>query len=397
MPTRTGSGRRRRTQRPGSDRGGVDIIATMPLTAQGRPWGIGRIFLLLRSGQVQPERPRGADPGVTPWFHALGQKRVVRSGVAQVLVSTAAVTQIVLLSQRKCLFFSSLSCGGDGIRSTPGVEIGSSRWIPRFGSPRGEIKGVLGTLNSEVVCRGVQVRRKDEVCRRGARSGRCRSGRRTAVRGHGVHVAERDHSRRARVGARPWSWSSAGGSPDVLAKAGVALVVLKEDIRVGGKHDIPTKVMATTLVALSAEVERDLISERTREGLARSRASGRKLGRPKRSPGVSRLDGKEDESRRFLQRDVGAGALARIRRAGRHQLFGRHGATPQGQPAVPPSTSVRTSRPGGNHAPARCRGVTVRGQRRLAARPVRPQDARRRVSETFIDSPPRSCAGNGTR
>ena len=29
--------------RPGSDRGGVDIIATMPLTAQGRPWGIGRI------------------------------------------------------------------------------------------------------------------------------------------------------------------------------------------------------------------------------------------------------------------------------------------------------------------------------------------------------------------
>ena len=25
--------------RPGSDRGGVDIIATMPLTAQGRPWG----------------------------------------------------------------------------------------------------------------------------------------------------------------------------------------------------------------------------------------------------------------------------------------------------------------------------------------------------------------------
>ncbi len=43
--------------RPGSDRGGVDIIATMPLTAQGRPWGIGRIFLLLRSGQVQPERP----------------------------------------------------------------------------------------------------------------------------------------------------------------------------------------------------------------------------------------------------------------------------------------------------------------------------------------------------
>ena len=38
--------------------------------------------------------------------------------------------------------------------------------------------------------------------------------------------------------------------------------------------------MTTTLFALSAEVELDLISERTREGLARARASGRKLGRP---------------------------------------------------------------------------------------------------------------------
>ncbi len=212
-----------------------------------------------------------------------------------------------------------------------------------------------------------------------ARSGRRHSDRRTAVRGHGVHVAERHHSRRARVGARPWSWSSAGGSLDALAKAGVALVVLKEDIRVGGKHDIPTKVMATTLFALSAEVERDLISERTREGLARARASGRKLGRPKRSPGVSLLDGREDESRRFLQRDVGAGALARIRRAGRHQLFGRHGATPQGQPVVPPSTSVRTSRPGRTRPGAMagaCHGTasaTTRGSAGPAAGRAAPQ------------------------
>ena len=66
---------------------------------------------------------------------------------------------------------------------------------------------------------------------------------------------------------------------DALAKAGVAFVALKENIRVEGKRDIQTKVM-TTLFALFAEVERDLISERTREGLARARASGRKLGRP---------------------------------------------------------------------------------------------------------------------
>ena len=71
---------------------------------------------------------------------------------------------------------------------------------------------------------------------------------------------------------------------DALAKAGVAFVALKENIRVEGRRDIQSKVM-TTLFALFAEIERDLISERTREGLARAKASGRKLGRPKGSLG----------------------------------------------------------------------------------------------------------------
>ena len=68
----------------------------------------------------------------------------------------------------------------------------------------------------------------------------------------------------------------------------------------------------TTLFALFAEVERDLISERTREGLAKARASGRKLGRPKGSLGVSRLDGKEDEIRHFLELGVSKTAIAKI-------------------------------------------------------------------------------------
>ena len=56
-------------------------------------------------------------------------------------------------------------------------------------------------------------------------------------------------------------------------------MAIKENIRVEGEHDIQTKVM-TSLFALFAEVERDLISERTREGLAKARSSGTKLGRP---------------------------------------------------------------------------------------------------------------------
>ena len=71
---------------------------------------------------------------------------------------------------------------------------------------------------------------------------------------------------------------------DALAKAGVAFVAMKENIRIEGQRDIQTKVM-TTLFALFAEVERDLISERTREGLAKARASGQKARAPERLVG----------------------------------------------------------------------------------------------------------------
>ena len=47
---------------------------------------------------------------------------------------------------------------------------------------------------------------------------------------------------------------------DALAKAGVAFVAVKENIRVEGKRSIQTKVM-TTLFALFAEVERDLVPD----------------------------------------------------------------------------------------------------------------------------------------
>jgi len=110
---------------------------------------------------------------------------------------------------------------------------------------------------------------------------------------------------------------------DALAKAGVAFVALKENIRVEGKRDIQTKVM-TTLFALFAEVERDLISERTREGLARARSSGRKLGRPKGSLGVSRLDGKEDEIRRFLELGVSKTAIAKLTGVSRNRALQLH-------------------------------------------------------------------------
>ena len=77
----------------------------------------------------------------------------------------------------------------------------------------------------------------------------------------------------------------------------------------------------TTLFALFAELERDLISERTREGLAKARSSGRKLGRPKGLLGVSRLNGKEDDIRRFLERDLSKTAIAKLTGVSRTTLY----------------------------------------------------------------------------
>ena len=160
---------------------------------------------------------------------------------------------------------------------------------------------------------------------------------------------------------------------DALAKAGVAFVALKENIRVDGERDIQTKVM-TTLFALFAEVERDLISERTREGLARARSSGRKLGRPKGSLGVSRLDGKEDEIRHFLELGVSKtasrpGCTQRTRATSRGRCStperrrsgrDRRGRLPDSWLLSPPAVRPRLNR--GRRQPAARRDPLIRGR-----------------------------------
>ncbi|MFC1895385.1 recombinase family protein [Thermodesulfobacteriota bacterium] len=77
-----------------------------------------------------------------------------------------------------------------------------------------------------------------------------------------------------------------------LTNKDVAVYSVKENLQLNGL-DMQSKVMRTML-GLFAEIERDLISARTKEGLAAARAKGRQLGRPK-GPGKSRLDPHEPE------------------------------------------------------------------------------------------------------
>jgi DNA invertase Pin-like site-specific DNA recombinase len=122
---------------------------------------------------------------------------------------------------------------------------------------------------------------------------------------------------------------------DELVKRKISFTAIKEGINFEGKQDLQTKVMIG-MFELFAEVERDLIFERTREisertlkGLAAARAKGRRLGRPKGSLSKSsKLGGKEDEIRMLLQEKVPKATIARIlgvSQAAVHRFIERRG------------------------------------------------------------------------
>jgi DNA invertase Pin-like site-specific DNA recombinase len=78
----------------------------------------------------------------------------------------------------------------------------------------------------------------------------------------------------------------------ILSDKQVAVFSVKEGFQLNGS-DLQSKVMRT-MFALLAEIERDLIVMRTREGLQARKAAGVQLGRPK-GPGKSKLDPHRDE------------------------------------------------------------------------------------------------------
>jgi DNA invertase Pin-like site-specific DNA recombinase len=98
---------------------------------------------------------------------------------------------------------------------------------------------------------------------------------------------------------------------DRLMKQRVRLVAIKENIQLNGTQDLQTKVMVT-LFGLFAEIERDLIAERTKEGLAAARAKGRLPGRPKGVLGTSKLTGREAEIQLLLAKTVSKASIAKI-------------------------------------------------------------------------------------
>lgn len=90
----------------------------------------------------------------------------------------------------------------------------------------------------------------------------------------------------------------------------VEVWTIKDNYRLG--NDISSKVLAFAF-GLSAEIERNLISQRTKEALARKRAEGVILGRPKGSKSSkTKLTGKERQIKELLDKKVSYSAIGRI-------------------------------------------------------------------------------------
>lgn len=82
----------------------------------------------------------------------------------------------------------------------------------------------------------------------------------------------------------------------IAAQKGIDLYAVKGEWQLDGT--IQSKIMAMVF-AMAAEIERDLISQRTKEALRVKKAAGGKLGRP-RGPGKSKLDHHQPEIEALL-------------------------------------------------------------------------------------------------
>lgn len=89
---------------------------------------------------------------------------------------------------------------------------------------------------------------------------------------------------------------------------GAKVWTVKDNYRLG--DDITSKVLAFAF-GISAEIERKLISQRTKEALARKKSEGARLGRPP-GPGKRCLDGKEKHLKTMLSAGLSKVEIAKI-------------------------------------------------------------------------------------
>jgi len=94
----------------------------------------------------------------------------------------------------------------------------------------------------------------------------------------------------------------------ILLRKGVELHIVKNNQIL--KDDLQSKVFAMAF-SIAAEIERELISQRTKEALQRRKAEGKPLGRPKGSRSSS-LDNYYEQIKELIEKGVSISSIAKI-------------------------------------------------------------------------------------
>lgn len=97
---------------------------------------------------------------------------------------------------------------------------------------------------------------------------------------------------------------------NALVERDIRLIVIKQNLDMY-KHDMQSKVMIT-LFSLFAELERDMISLRTKEALAAKKAQGLSLGKPKGTLQKSKFDKDAEKIKELLGYGISSRKMAKV-------------------------------------------------------------------------------------
>lgn len=96
---------------------------------------------------------------------------------------------------------------------------------------------------------------------------------------------------------------------EMAAQKGIAVHIAKNSMVLDGSMQ---STITATILGLAAQIEREFISARTKEALAKRKNDGLKLGRPKGEADLLKLDAFRDEITGYLKKGINKRAIAKL-------------------------------------------------------------------------------------
>lgn len=96
---------------------------------------------------------------------------------------------------------------------------------------------------------------------------------------------------------------------ETAAKKEISVHIAKNHMVIDGSMQ---STITATILGLAAQIEREFISSRTKEALAKRKADGFKLGRPKGQSQLLKLDSFRDEITGYLKKGINKRAISKL-------------------------------------------------------------------------------------